>query len=203
MRRKSTSVLLYIGAICLSLICLVSCSGSPTKTSYYILESTQTQATENQPELNRPLVIIKPIYLADFLKQTGLIMQINQHQLQPARSHLWAESLDEGIKKSLLQDLKVANLDYTVSAGYQWLAEQARYEVQIKIDQFHATDHSSVVMSGSYWIIGTQAKKILLNRDFNYQSELQEDGYEHAVSKLRNLIRQLSLQISESLKSPG
>ncbi|MFV9615615.1 MAG: PqiC family protein [Gammaproteobacteria bacterium] len=200
MRLKSTSVLLCIGTICLSLISLAGCSGSPTKTSYYVLESTQTQATENQPELNRPLVIIKPIYLADFLKQTGLIMQINQHQLQPARSHLWAESLDEGIKKSLLQDLKVANLDYTVSADHQWLAGQARYEVQITIDQFHATDHFSAVMSGNYWIIDKQAKKILVNRAFNYQSELQADGYEHAVSKLRDLVRRLSLQIGESLK---
>ncbi|MDX2424719.1 MAG: ABC-type transport auxiliary lipoprotein family protein [Cycloclasticus sp.] len=197
---KSTSVFLFIGAISLSVISLVGCSGAPTKTSYYVLDSAQAQATENQPKLNRPLVIIKSIYLADFLKQTGLIMQINQHQLQPARSHLWAESLDKGIKKSLLQDLKFANLDYTVSADYRWLAEQARYEVQINIDQFHVTDHSNVVMSGSYWIIDAQTKKVLVNGDFSYQGELKEDGYEHAVSRLRDLIRQLSQQIGESLK---
>lgn len=201
MRLKSTSMFLFILAISLSVINLAGCSGSPAKTSHYVLEPTQALEITNQPTLDHPLVIIKPIYLADFLKQTGLIMQVNQHQLQPARSHLWAESLDEGIKKSLLHDLKLANLDYTVSGDYQWLAGQARYEVQINIDQFHATHHSSVVMSGSYWIISTQTKKVLLNRDFSYQGELKEDGYEHAVSRLRDLIRQLSLQIGESLKS--
>ena len=200
MKLKSTISLVYIVAICLSIISLTGCSNAPTKTSYYVLDSASVLETKTQPGLSYPLVIIKPVTLADFLKQTGLIMQINQHQLQLSHSHLWAESLDEGIKKSVIHDLKTANLNYTFSADYQWLAEQARYEVQINIDQFNATDHSSAIMSGSYWIIDRQEKKVLANKDFTYQDELQEDGYEHAISKLRELIRQLSLQIGESLK---
>lgn len=200
---------LFIGATCLSLIGLVGCSGSPTKTSYYLLASTpaqatesqvtESQATESQAEANRPLVIIKPVYVAEFLQQPGIIMQINQHQFQPARTHLWAESLDEGINKSLLQDLKVVNPDYTVRSEYRWLTGQARYQVQIKIDQFQVTDHSTVVISGSYWIIDAQTKNVFLNKDFSFQDELTENGYEHAVSKLRKLIYQLSLQLGESL----
>jgi uncharacterized protein len=197
---RSTIRILFTGLVISGLFSLLSCSSAPAKPSYYVLTTAQAPMSEKQPDLNRPLVIIKPIYLADFLKQTGLVMQTQAHQLRYARSHLWAENLDEGITKALLQDLNAADLNYTVTADYRWLAEQARYEIQITIDQFNATDHSTVVMNGSYWIIDTRTKAIVVNRDFNYQLELQENGYEHAVSKLRELIGQLSLMIGESLK---
>lgn len=197
---RSTIRFLFTGLVIFGLFSLLSCSSTATKPTYYVLAPAQASMSEKQPDLNRPLVIIQPIHLADFLEQTGLVMQTQEHQLQYAHSHLWAENLDEGITKALLQDLKAADLDYTVSADYRWLAEQARYEIQITIDQFNATDHSSVVMDGSYWIIDTETKAIVVNRDFNYQQELQENGYEHAVSKLRELTAQLSLNIGESLK---
>jgi uncharacterized lipoprotein YmbA len=197
---RSTIRILFTGLVISGLFNLLGCSSAPAKPSYYVLTSAQAPMTEKQPDLNHPLVVIKPIYLSDFLKQTGLVMQTQEHQLHYARSHLWAEKLDEGITKSLLQDLKAADIDYTVSADYRWLAEQALYEIQINIDQFNATDLSSVVMNGSYWIIDTQTKAIVVNRDFNYHQDLQENGYEHSVSKLRELIGQLSSNIGESLK---
>jgi uncharacterized lipoprotein YmbA len=197
---RSMLRILFTGLVIFGLSSLSSCSSTATKPTYYVLASAQAAMSEKQPDLNRPLVIIQPIHLADFLKQTGLVIQTQEHQLQYAHSHLWAENLGEGITKALLQDLNSADLDYTVSADYRWLADKARYEIQISIDQFNATDDSTVVMSGSYWVIDTQTKAIAVNRDFNYHQDLQENGYEHAVSKLRELIAQLSLNIGESLK---
>lgn len=192
---------LYIGATCFSLLGLVGCAGSPTKTaySYYLLASTPAQSIINKAEADRPLVIIKPIHLAKFLEQPGIVMQITPHQFQPARTHLWGESLDEGIQKALLQDLKAIHSNYTVRGEHHWITGQARFQLQLKIDQFQVTNDSTVVISGNYWIIDAPAKIVFLNRDFSFQTELTENGYEHAVAKLRNLIRQLSLQLSESL----
>ena len=192
---------LFIGVTCLSLIGLVGCAGSPTKTaySYYLLTTTPSQPIENQAQADRPLVIIKPIHLAKFLEQPGIVMQITPHQFQPARTHLWGESLDEGIQKALLQDLKAIHSNYTVRGEHQWITRLARFQLQLNITQFQVTNDATVVISGSYWITDSPAKNVYINRDFSFQTELTENGYEHAVAKLRKLIHQLSLQLNKSL----
>jgi uncharacterized lipoprotein YmbA len=176
---------------------LASCSTSNVKqVNYYLLNGTNSvnhSAVVTQQSIK---VVVQKIRLAEYLTQSNLAMQINDHQLHYSRQHAWAEPLDNAISKALLTDLNEQQSDIVFLNKDDPLALEHQYELVLQFDHLIATDKSTVITSGTYWLVSMNENKVTNHQKrFSLEKRLTENGYLHSVSQLRMLLSELSSQI--------
>ena len=180
------------------LMTLMACSSKPLNLNYYVL-STPQAAVPNQHSVSRVQIILQPILLADYLKQSSLVMQIAEHQMYFSRQDIWAERLDKAIQKTLLEDLNRSQ--HAQFRAYPGLAgESNTLSLTVQIDYFHPTFNSTVVSAGRYWIVDPSSQQSL-EKTFYLSLKLTQDGYAHAVEKQRELLQLLANEIQQNLES--
>ena len=187
--------------ICSGLIALVSCATPSPSLNYYLLDSgvgsTSIVGTAEQNK-NERLVLVGDVTLGEFLRQSSLLVELDDNEMHFAMNHVWAEPLVEQIPKVLLKDLRRSNTEFHFERETsEWFGKEV-YSVKIQIDQFHPNAKQEVVMSGRYWVtdIGSGQTK---EKEFFLSDTLTEDNYGHAIVKMRRLITVLSESLIRSL----
>ncbi|WP_342804584.1 ABC-type transport auxiliary lipoprotein family protein [Alteromonas sp. M12] len=168
-----------------------------TNVHYYVLDNAASISMPDDIAQRPTTVAIQTIELADYLKQASLNMQMDNHQVFYSKQHYWAQPLQTSIRNSLLNDLnKTSKTAYFVDPQLVNF-KQADLILGLKINHFLPTYESKVVLAGQYWIYNDQSNRNLTDSIYNFKYELPlaENGYGHAVGKLRNLLEQLSKDI--------
>jgi uncharacterized lipoprotein YmbA len=187
----------------LSLVLLASCTSKPLMVKYYLLHTPDNKILNTRVQ-TKPIVILQMVDVAEYLNQSGLVMQIDKFELYYSRQDVWAEKLQSSFYKALLEDLNATGQrNYVVYDSPNAVFASSR--IKIELAHFHATDTSSVVSSGRYWLSlnspqSTEQNELTsLSHAFFFESELKQDGYAHAVKKLRTLINDLAKQIEKDI----
>ena len=188
-------------ALALSLTALLSaCSSNAPALNYYTLGGSETVRVASV-DAALPALVLESLTLAEYLEQSGLVLQHGPHQLQVSRNHLWAENLDVAVPEVLLSSLQAASTEYRYFLRGRDFVPAANYSLRLHLDAFHATDAGDVVASGRYQVIDVEGSREIINRQFNFSEELQRDGYAQVVSQLRVLLQQLAGSIVNELQS--
>lgn len=189
--------------ICLCITLLFGCTSEPLSVRYYLLH-TPANKVVNKDNKAKPVVAVQLPIIAEYLRQPSLVMQVDQHQLHYSHQDVWAEKLQSSFFKALLQDLNTTGKRNYVSSSSPE-AISAVTTISIKLEHFHATDASTVVSSGWYWLSKNEMqhpKNTDLENSshgFYFESDLEQDGFAHAVIKLRTLIGDLAKQIEKDI----
>ena len=172
---------------------MVGCSSNPVEqTSYYLLNSLQQQASQHTKENNKvKTIVIKMLELPDYLNQPLLVMQLADHKLHYAKFHMWAEPLKAGLGKSLAADLNQTHKRIQF-VSHRRKSSQKEPVLYVEVDFFHPSSDSTVTLSGHYWLEGDSQQA------FYFQQLLTQDGYPHAVSQMRGLVKQLAEQVLQN-----
>jgi len=183
-------------------VLLSGCASDSVTIKYYKLggqESTSQIVDYDQNHVQRPLILIEPIALADFLRQPGLVIQKTEHQIQISNVHRWSEDLERATSRIIRKQLEIALPKYRFEKqGQQWKAK-SKYRLNVELEQFHIINHhKQVATSGQIWLFD-EDRKLILKRAFNFDEPLNKNGYEHAISKLELILNKLSQQIAESV----
>jgi uncharacterized lipoprotein YmbA len=181
-------------------VLLQACTSAPENVNYYLLH---TAAEGKLAHKSAPVVkiVLAKIILADYLRQNSLVLQVNNNQLYYSALHIWAENLEAGISKALLTDLNQQDSHYQYVRYTAPSSESASHELIIEMEHFLATNDSTVIGSGNYWLLDKASGKQVLSDKFYLQGELTKDGYAHAVEELRTLLSALSKNINEQTNS--
>jgi uncharacterized lipoprotein YmbA len=182
-----------------ALLCACVGGAAPTALNYYVLGGRDAERVA-PVDAALPALVLESVTLAEYLEQSGLVLQQGDHQLQVSRSHLWAEGLDVAVPEVLLSALQDASQDYRYFLRGSDFVPQANYSLRLHLDAFHATDAGDVVASGRYQVVDVAAGREILNRQFNLREDLREDGYPQVVSQLRGLLDQLARNIVGDLQ---
>jgi len=191
----------------------MSCTSNPLSVRYYLLHTPdnkvssttlETTAIKTTAVKTKPITVLRLLDVADYLRQSSLVMQVNQHELYYSRQDVWAEKLHSSFYKALLQDLNTSGQRYYVASSSP-NAINAVAAITVKLEHFHSTDASTVVSSGRYWLSANDPQTDK-NKDLNqsshsffFESQLKQDGYAHAVAQLRTLVVSLSQQIETDI----
>lgn len=195
-----------IVTICLCLMLLNGCTSEPLNVRYYLLHTPEIKVS-NTNEKTKPIIVLQLLDVADYLRQSSLVMQVNQHELHYSRQDVWAEKLQSSFYKALLQDLNSTDQQNYVASSSP-MAKHATAAITIKLEHFHATDASTVVSSGQYWLSKNDPQTGKTNKNshlvtsthsFFFESPLKQDGYAHAVEQLRTSVFSLSQQIEKDI----
>ncbi|MBV1905172.1 MAG: PqiC family protein [Pseudomonadales bacterium] len=178
---------------------LISCTSQALKDSYYSLVLASDELSVS-PVDNKILgrMIIGPVRLPAYLSRRGLALQVGSNQVETANHHFWAEPLDEGISKVLIQDLSVLLRQVTVDRDAGRWASSSNCRLRLEFDKFHATTEATVVSAGRYWL---SSKELNIKWEFNMSRQLPSDGYAVSVNELRSLLAVLAEEISAHVDS--
>lgn len=183
-------------------VAVLGCSTAPVKINHYLLNTPKGGVV--QKELDLPLVLIKQVNIADYLRQANLVILLTQHEVYYSPQDVWAESLQSSFTQALLEELNNARTHHYIGVNSP-LAALASSTISIDLAHFHSTHLSTVVQSGRYWITTTSNKLIeksdtaITEQKFYFELDLQQDGFAHAVDKLRETVTLLAQQINREI----
>lgn len=188
--------------ICLCML-LLSCTSEPLNVRYYLLHTPANKVLPHS-DTTKPVAVLQSLKVADYLRQSSLVLQVDDHELHFSRQDVWAEKLQSAFYNALLQDLNnKGQRNYLASSAPE--ATVATTVIKVQLNHFHATDTSKVVSSGRYWLTANNANKdsnktlVTSAHSFYFESDLTQDGYSHGVEQLRKLIGKLANQIEKDI----
>ncbi len=184
----------------LSILLLYGCSSATQGVRYYSLNLNQNSpAQENKKTTESGIkIIISTVGLAPFLRQQGLVLQQGNHEIVIANQHHWAEPVGQSIAKLLQSNLNYKSKKYYFERESRQWSEKPSIVLKLEFDRFHATDKSTVIVSGRYAIY-SKDKKLVSNKQFLLSEKLSEDGYLHSVEMLEKSINKLSNKIINTI----
>lgn len=109
---------------------------TPAAVDYLTLTSPAQAAIRS----DAPPVSVGPVALPDYLKRSGLARRDSEGALHYSLSELWAEPLDRGIQRTLIEILSDALEGTGITSFPGPSASQAHYGISISVRRLEATD---------------------------------------------------------------
>lgn len=185
----------YVATI-LSFLMLFACSSVPEKARYYLLASDLKTSDPFKiaapPMADKAHVTLTKVMMASYLNQSNLALMKSESEVVYANKHLWAEPLSSGFKKALVYEFNRLSAQRMLSAN-EPAAQQSSLQLELRVDQFLPTENGHVLLSGQYWVLSHS--QLIATKRFELSSPLVRDGYAHAVSVQRALVRDLAKQL--------
>ncbi len=185
------------------LVCLGACASKGIQDIYYSLAPGGLTSAATQSDHQRETrLILASVTLPQFLQKQNLVMQKGAHTLVHARHHFWAEPLEDGIAKVLVQDIMKSSsaLQVEVNAG-RWTTG-SNCSLRLEFDSFHATQSGRVLSAGRFWLQGADSTSPSVQQ-FNYSNNLLADGYAQVVTQLHSALQNLSSTIITAIETSG
>lgn len=171
---------------------LAGCSSAPAGLNYYLLHSPAFELPANDGQSRGQLRMDK-LTLPDYLKQRGLAMQTGPATVFFSAQHVWAEPLASGMLQALTESLW---RDQQVEVFTQSVYEQAEaIGVTLQLHDFIATHEGDVVLKGQYWLFPPNRSPV--QQRFDYRVALDQDGFDHTVEKMRELVARLAKDLAQ------
>ena len=188
---------MIIRPIILSLIAgsLSFCASEPVQLHYYLLSADTQQGVSVRTSNQQTAVVVDSIVLADYLQQSGIVLQTSETQIQISKRHLWAETLETALPKLLFKELQNHSTKFDFYLRYADFVPRSDYRLLVQIDSFQATDNGEVICSGRYQLVPQAEEEELISVDFTFNRDLHADGYDHAIDQLRLLVGDIAENI--------
>ncbi len=183
----------HVRLLALSACLLAACAGTPVEPSYYLLRvdgATTSRALAPAPYR------LGPVSVAPYINRAGLLLEIAPGQVRPARNHLWAEPVQEGVRALLTTEISRA-------LGQDILpltATSTGPVISVRIEQFHGTQSGEAKLE-AFWGV-SEGDSILAAQQFAATLPLSRDGYGALAEAQRALLQSLAQAIAAGL-NPG
>lgn len=177
--------------LALCLLLLGGCGSQPIEPSYYLLRHDEPAATRAlSPD---PAFALGRITIAPYVAQRGLLLATGDGRIRPARHHLWAEPVEEGVQAFLIAEIaRVRGRDLLPST-----ISRAAADLQVRIDQFHGTADGGALLVAYWWVL--RDGEVAGAHRFAERRSLSRDGYAALVDAQRELLATLAGRIAASL----
>jgi len=172
---------------------VVGCSAvkKESPVNYYVLDAKPSALTPKHITRN---IALERINLPDYLNQPNIVLRDDSQKLHVAYYHSWADDLGSSIRRVVISQLNVLNDSSRFSAYCEDCTS-----IKLNLDHFYPTTQGEVILAGNFQIKPvnkpTKTERFLVNLD------LDDDGYEHAVDKMRLALFQLTAQLNQSVNN--
>ncbi|MCK0744868.1 PqiC family protein [Chromohalobacter nigrandesensis] len=161
---------------------LVGCAGQGIDQSRYTLPD-ETQNVKVAGDFKGSVSLAAP-RMASYLKDDGIVMQLDDIRIHQASNYLWAEPLDRQLQERMRQHLGQAlpNAD-VLRRGQSGEPSTPALHVQLDVDRFQGRDDGMAVVGGQ-WRIRDDDDRTLSRESFEIERPLEDDGYPALVRAL-------------------
>jgi len=177
-------------------ICLAACAGTAPEVQRYQLPSTAL--TDRSERVQQPVILLAPVVLSELLYQPGIVMQLDDITLHPARQHVWANDLQQQLTLGLQRRLQQRLDNHLVLVDRLSGQNTADKQLRIRLDAFQG-HYEGFALTEGQWQLLDRDGALEKNASIQLQTVLNEDGYAALVRALGNNLDQLADQIAQQL----
>ena len=174
---------------------LAACAGSPVSSTQYLLPADSNASPGAAAEPTRVLVV-RPLQMADFLNEEGIVLQLDDITLNQAGSNSWEERsarmLQRGLRQRLanrLPDTEVLDANSRAAGDLQLLVE---------VNSFQGTHNGEAIAAGQ-WQLRDANGAVMRQQSFQAITRLDNDGYPALVRALGRSWDQVATDIAASI----
>jgi uncharacterized protein len=188
-----------IGFISMFSMLTVACANAPQPLNYYQLDQARDSNIKQLTFADRQIVTLTRLEVPEYLKQSRLVLKQANQQLHFSASHLWAEVPEKAIYHALLEDLNNQSDTHHFITWHNKHKVHQNMSSRVVIRHFYPTESGDVVLSGYAELTNKEANSVAM-KEFYIRSELQTDGYAHAVETMRKQLPELAKELLELTK---
>jgi uncharacterized lipoprotein YmbA len=126
------------------------------------------------------------------------VVESGDHQVRPARYHIWAEPLEAGLRRYLRTEISNV-LGYAIRSDPSQRSTWD-FAVDVAIDQFHGTLDGEAKLAAGWRITGADGSEVAAFVH-SMTEPLATGGYQGMVDAEIALARELAAQITASLET--
>lgn len=177
-------------------LCAGACFSSPAS-RFYMLNSIQETAPSVTAKADNSLSIcVGPVLLADYLNHKQLCIRESGHEVTYADFHRWAEPLDAGFTRVLVENLSLllgtARIDV-----FPWKsASPADYQVRIMLLTFNGEPGGQAELKARWSLEATGQEKPFFDRMTSIVEPVDSKNYEDLVKAQNKALDKLSREIA-------
>jgi uncharacterized lipoprotein YmbA len=176
-------------------VLLVACGGSAPVRTQYLLRADRLPPAAGAAAPAR--VGLGRVAVAPYLDQPGIVIETGAREVRPARNHLWAEPLSDGLRLYLWSGLANAlGEDVGLSATDR---DRWDYAVDVFVERFHGTASGEAVLVAVFRVQSRAAGGTVTEHSFAASRALPREGYDALVDAEVALAGQLAEAIAAAL----
>jgi len=181
--------------MCVLSLALAGCvSEQAIQDSYYILPDNDVT---NVAVLDAPMLIIKTD-LTDYLNNKGIVYRTSDTQVLEAKHSLWAEGIQDQITQRIVSDLQSKQHHYWPIEAHTSVDLNNQRQLLISLQRFNGVYTGNAELIGEWLLIDDQGK-ILINKHFEFQVPLEEEGYDALINALSTGLDLLTTGLANQL----
>ncbi|KLV05452.1 hypothetical protein ABT56_12165 [Photobacterium aquae] len=177
---------------------LMGCSSTESVPKTYLLPLPDTAMTATMVNNSQPVVVVRPVAVAEHLAGTGLVYQISDTEVVQAQQNLWAEGLSQQLTRLVTNELRHKQSRYWFNELSPLLRAGQLPQLELKVSQFNGHYNGLAYVSGQ-WTLTDAAGNVVRREPFSIRVPLAESGYDAQVRALAEGVSRLTTQISQSV----
>lgn len=172
----------------------------PDRTRYYMLSQSPTENLQVQPVSPRDLVVgIGPLRLPDYLARSERVVRLGDNQLRFMQEERWAEPLEAGIGRVLLQGLTIRLPDARILNLPTLSSLPRTYDVPVEVLSLLSTANGDAELHARWSIKPSGKKDILLVGETRLIEPARGDDAAAAVAALSRALDRCSEEITAAI----
>jgi hypothetical protein len=176
----------------IAIVLLTACTSTPPPPTmqYYLLDTANSRMSGDD---GRQVAQVRVISIPDYLNQSAMVMMVDEHKLDVARYHSWADRLIDSIAR-------VVEYEYNrrLAALGPLTDCDSCYDIGLSIEHFYPTSEGEVFLTGYYQYESAEQK--IIRQRFSLRGKMPADGYQAATVEMRRLLVELSVLIAQQVK---
>jgi hypothetical protein len=178
---------------------LAGCSSAPeTTSSMYLLPETDTKALSSAMMTERPLLVVRPVELASYLNDSGIVYRSSESQITQAKHNQWAQNISEQITQRVIADLRQKQNHYWPVKVHSLLDQSGENKLQLSLNKFNGTYQGNAELEGEWMLIDADGK-VKRRYPVKIVMPLQDEGYDALVKALSAGLSNLTDNIAQQL----
>ncbi|WP_136254346.1 PqiC family protein [Onishia niordana] len=192
-------------ALLMLLSVLAGCATNAAPARHYGLPADQvaaseTDISESSPPDGERFLVIRPLDLASFLEQPGIMLQLDDITLNPARDHLWAEELGPMLERGLRRRLSHRLPQTRVISENNPAAPPRAMTLRLELTSFQGRYDGQAVAAGQWQLRDAEGTLLTLD-SFDVETPLDTDGYPALVRALGQSWDELASRLAKRIRT--
>ncbi|MDV6251734.1 membrane integrity-associated transporter subunit PqiC [Vibrio sp. EA2] len=171
---------------------LAGCSSAPETTgSMYLLPQSESQVSSSSVVTERPLLVVRPVELASYLNDSGIVYRTSESQIIQAKQNHWAQNISEQITQRIIADLRHKQSHYWPVKMHSLIDQSSENKLQLSLNKFNGNYQGNAELEGEWMLINADGK-VRLRSQVSILMPLQDDGYDALVKALSDGLSNLT-----------
>ncbi|MCA2415638.1 MULTISPECIES: PqiC family protein [Vibrio] len=185
------SIALFVG--------LTGCSSAPeTKGALYLLPKAEPVTLSSSDISQRPTLVVRPVKLASYLNDSGIVYRTSETQVIQARNNQWAHSISEQITQRVVTELRHKQTHYWPTEMNNLLDQNDEAKLQLTLNKFNGSYKGNIEIEGEWLLINAEGK-VEKSAPIQISQPLQDEGYGALVDALSVGLEKLTSEIAQKI----